>query len=74
MRDAALLRALLADRKAEEAELWRTSAWEEYELLADPVAVDAAASSELKRELMSAFWDERATEAEETSELSLKTA
>jgi hypothetical protein len=47
MRDAALLRALLADCRATEAELWRTTACEEYELLADPVAVDAAALSEL---------------------------
>jgi hypothetical protein len=55
MRDAALLRALLADSKTEEAALWRTTASEEYELLAKPVAVDAAALSELIRELISAF-------------------
>jgi hypothetical protein len=74
MRDAALLKALLADSRTEEAALWSTTASEEYELLADPVAVDAAALSELRRELISAFCDERATEAEEMSEPSVNAA
>lgn len=73
-RDAALLNALVADRRAEEAELCKTTASEEYELLADPVAVDAAALSELRRELMSAFWEDRAAAAEEMPELPLNAA
>lgn len=64
-RTAALLRALLAELKTEEAELRSAAASEEYELLAEPVAVEAAADMELNRALTSARSDDRAAEAEE---------